>query len=153
MDLATGEMVGGPDSQSRGARGPDPQSGDTRFHFDGGGRWASYGKKLVARIWAKGSGYTKNDKLIVGFYLGQTQVGLKPVPLTKQEIARELEMRPASAGESMNRLARGNILIPVQQFGAIVLYRLNVRLVYDGGSEQQREQAKCDPAAIIPLTD
>ncbi|MCY0924439.1 hypothetical protein OS965_41245 [Streptomyces sp. H27-G5] len=142
VDLTTGEMVG-----------PDPGTGDTRFHFDGGGRWASYGKKLVARIWARGSGYTKNDKLIVGFYLGQTEVGLKAVPLTKQEIAHELEIRPASAGESMNRLAKGNILIPVRQFGTIVLYRLNVRLVYDGGSEQQREQAKYDPVPIVPLMD
>ncbi|MFB9594066.1 hypothetical protein [Streptomyces racemochromogenes] len=146
FELATGEVV---EPQA----GSGAQSGDTRFHFEGGGRWASYGKKLVERIWARGSGYTKNDKLVVGFYLGRTQVGLKAVPVTKQEVAHELEIRPASAGESMNRLARGNILIPVQRFGAITLYRLNVRLVYDGGSESQREQAKYDPAPIIPLTD
>ncbi|MCB5181489.1 hypothetical protein [Streptomyces antimicrobicus] len=144
VDLKTGQLVGGEGAE---------RSGDTRFHFEGGGRWASFGKPLLSRIWAKGSGYTKNDKLVVGFYLGATQVGLKPVPLTKQEIARELEIRPASAGESMNRLARGNILIPVQKFGAIWLFRLNARLVYDGGSEQQRECAKYDPVPIVPLKE
>ncbi|MFG2395206.1 hypothetical protein ACGFYF_41070 [Streptomyces lavendulae] len=149
FELATGEIV----EPHTPAGGSGAKSGDTRFHFEGGGRWASYGKKLVERIWARGSGYTKTDKLVVGFYLGQTQAGLKAVPLTKRDVAHELEIRAGSAGESMNRLARGNILIPVQQFGAVVLYRLNVRLVYDGGSERQRELAKYDPAPIIPLTD
>ncbi|GAA3245041.1 hypothetical protein GCM10010493_17240 [Streptomyces lavendulae subsp. grasserius] len=144
VDLTTGQLV----EQTAPGGGSD-----TRYHFEGGGRWASFGKPLLNRIWAKGSGYTKNDKLVVGFYLGSTQVGLKAVPVTKAEVAQELEIRPASAGESMNRLASGNILIPVQKFGAIWLFRLNARLVYDGGSEQQRECAKFDPVPIVPFKD
>ncbi|WP_189970461.1 transcriptional regulator [Streptomyces violascens] len=111
---------------------------DRPYDWSGGGRHVNASKKLGAALWEKGSGYTRNDKLVYGYYLFNSPPGDEPLRQSFREIGGSLELRPTAVGKSVGNLNRGGFLLETEKVGRVKFYRLNSRAAYDGPSGQQR---------------
>ncbi|MFB7852446.1 transcriptional regulator [Streptomyces sp. NPDC056053] len=111
---------------------------DKAFAWSGGGRHVNASKKLGAALYAKDSGYTKNDKLVWGYYLFNSPPGDEPLRMSFREIGVDLELRANAVSKSVGNLHRGGYLLEAEKVGRVKFYRLNPRVAYDGSSGQQR---------------
>ncbi|MEV7082375.1 winged helix-turn-helix domain-containing protein [Streptomyces sp. NPDC093516] len=115
---------------------------DKPYDWSGGGRHVNASKKLGAGLWKKGSGYTKNDKLVYGYYLFNAPPGDEPLRMSFREIGNDLELRPNAVSKSVGNLNRGGFLLEAEQVGRVKFYKLNSRAAFDGPSGQQRMAAQ-----------
>lgn len=111
---------------------------DKSFAWSGGGRHVNASKRLGAALYAKDSGYTKNDKLVYGYYLFNSPPGDEPLRMSFREIGVDLELRPNAVSKSVGNLHRGGYLLEAEKVGRVKFYKLNPRAAYDGNSGQQR---------------
>lgn len=125
---------------------------DKPFAWSGGGRHVNASKKLGAALYAKDSGYSKNDKLVWGYYLFNSPPGDEPLRMSFREIGIDLELRPNAVSKSVGNLHRGGYLLEAEKVGRVKFYKLNPRVAYDGSSGQQRNatQHARHPSATCP---
>ncbi|MGW0886179.1 helix-turn-helix domain-containing protein [Streptomyces sp. NPDC002671] len=109
------------------------------YLWSGGGRHVAVSKSLAAGVWEKDSGYTKNDKLVYGYYLFNSPSGDEPLRQSFREIGINLELRPNAVSKSVGNLHRGGFLLKAEEVGRVTFYKVNPRAAYDGSSRQQRK--------------
>jgi hypothetical protein len=115
---------------------------DKPYAWSGGGRHVNASKKLGAALFSKDSGYSKNDKLVWGYYLFNSPPGDEPLRESFREIGVNLELRPNAVSKSVGNLHRGGYLLEAEKVGRVKFYKLNPRAAYDGSSGQQRNATK-----------
>lgn len=123
---------------------------DKPYDWSGGGRHVNASKVNGAALWAKASGYTKNDKLVFGHYLFNSPAGDQPLRQSFREIGAELELRPNAVSKSVGNLHRGGYLLVAETVGRVVFYKLNCRAAFDGSSLRQRRAAEKAPRPVVP---
>ncbi|MEU6556268.1 transcriptional regulator [Streptomyces sp. NPDC046915] len=120
------------------------------YLWSGGGRHVNVSKSLAAGIWAKDSGYTKNDKLVYGYYLFNSPPRDEPLRQSFREIGAHLELRPNAVSRSVGNLHRGGFLLEAEKVGRVIFYKLNPRAAYDGSSGQQRKATEPARHPVVP---
>ncbi|MGW7415801.1 helix-turn-helix domain-containing protein [Streptomyces sp. NPDC054863] len=117
-------------------------SEERAYSWGQGGRHENVSKVLAGAVWKKGSGYTKNDKLVFGYYLWHSPPGDDPLRESFREIGENLELRPTAVSKSVGNLNRGGFLLEAEAVGRVTFYKVNPRVAYDGSSDQQRRATK-----------
>lgn len=115
------------------------------------GRHINVPKTLLRAIWDKDSGYTQNDRDILGFYLGHCPEGTEPLRMTFKEISQKLGIRPDAVAKGVTKLHRGNILVLGEVVGRMKFYKLNPRAAFDGPATAQNEATQETRFPEVPL--
>ncbi len=106
------------------------------------GRHVNVPKVLLAKLYAKDSGYTSKHRDLFFFYLAHSPDGAQPLRLTYKEIGEELGGRPATISALLGKLHAGGLLLEAEKIGRITFYRVNPRAAFDGPAANQVEAVK-----------
>ncbi|GHH26077.1 ArsR/SmtB family transcription factor [Streptomyces rubradiris] len=101
------------------------------------GRHMNVSKEMGAAVWQKDSGYDRNDRDVLGFYIFNSGKDAERVELTYDEIGQRLGMNPRQVSKSIKKLHAGGFLLEAGRMAKVKLYRLNGRFAYDGSAEDQ----------------
>lgn len=123
---------------------------DKPYAWSSGGRHVNVSKKLASAVWAKDSGYTKNDKLVYGYYLFNSPPGDEPLRESFRQIGFALELRPNAVSDSVCNLHRGGFLLEAESVGRATFYKLNGRAAYDGSASQQHRAIEHTRHPVVP---
>ncbi|WP_146075336.1 transcriptional regulator [Streptomyces sp. Ru71] len=123
---------------------------DKPFAWSSGGRHVNVSKKLASALWAKSSGYSKDDKLVYGYYLFNSPPGDEPLRESFRQIGSNLELRPNAVSKAVGNLHRGGFLLEAEKVGRVTFYKLNSRAAYDGPSLHQRRAVENAQHPVVP---
>lgn len=151
VDQQTGEIVqlallGDDDALPRGKRKP-PARYDWRPYP---GRHTNVAKALMAQVWHKDSGYSQNDRDILGFFLGHSPEGDVPLRMTFKEISGLLGVRQDTVRRSVEKLHSGGLLLEAEKIGRVRFFKLNPRAAFDGSATDQVEATRSARHPVVP---
>lgn len=125
----------------------------TRVRYDwtpNPGRHVNVPKALLAKLYAKDSGYTPKHRDLFFFYLGHSPDGAQPLRLTYKEIAEILGGRPATISTILGTLHAGGLLLEAERVGNMKFYRVNPRAAFDGPAVNQVEAVRDARFPVVP---
>ncbi|MBD2829931.1 helix-turn-helix transcriptional regulator [Streptomyces globisporus] len=114
------------------------------------GRHVNVPKVLLAKLYAKDSGYTKNHRDLFFFYLAHSPDGAEPLRLTYKEISEILGGRPATISTLLGTLHMGGLLLVAERVGRMKFYRVNPRAGFDGSAANQVEAVRDARLPVVP---
>jgi hypothetical protein len=115
----------------------DEQPAKKPARYSWRGRHVNVSKEMGAAVWRKDSGYDRNDRDVLGFYLFNAGERAERLEMTFDEIGQELGMNPRQVSKSVKKLHAGGFLLEAGTMAKVKLYRLNGRFGYDGPAEEQ----------------
>jgi hypothetical protein len=108
----------------------------------------------VQAICAPESKFTRGEKTIVMWYIGNSPPGMDPVAKTGADIARANSLDPDTYGKMIKKLNRMRIVLSVGKLGRTTFYRISPYIAFCGSGLEQREAIKAwNPPEIPGLTD
>ncbi|MYS39126.1 hypothetical protein K388_07455 [Streptomyces sp. KhCrAH-43] len=125
----------------------------TRVRYDwtpNPGRHVNVPKTLLAKLYAKDSGYTAKHRDLFFFYLGHSPDGAQPLRMTYKEIAQEVGGRAATISTLLGTLHAGGLLLEAERVGRMKFYRVNPRAGFDGPAANQVEAVKDARLPVVP---
>lgn len=116
------------------------------------GRHVNVAKALMRKVWDAESGYDKNDRDILGYYIAHSPEGADPLRQTFKEIATRLGVSEPKVSKAVRNLHRGGLLLESvgDRIGKVRFYRLNPRAGYDGPAARQVEAVKDARFPVVP---
>ncbi|MCU4750263.1 transcriptional regulator [Streptomyces sp. G-5] len=114
------------------------------------GRHVNVAKALMAKVWHKDSGYTQNDRDILGFYVAHSPEAAAPLRMTFKEISAVLGVRQDTVRKSVERLHSGGLLLEAEKIGRVRFFRINPRAAFDGSATAQVEATKEARHPVVP---
>ncbi|MFF8809885.1 MULTISPECIES: transcriptional regulator [Streptomyces] len=114
------------------------------------GRHVNVPKVLLAKLYARDSGYTAKHRDLFFFYLAHSPDGAEPLRLTYKEIGETLGGRPATISTLLGTLHAGGLLLEAEKIGRITFYRVNPRAAFDGPAATQVEAVKDARFPVVP---
>lgn len=114
------------------------------------GRHVNVAKALMARVWHKDSGYTQNDRDILGFFLAHAPEASDPLRMTFKEISQLLGLRQDTVRKSVERLHAGGLLLEKEKIGRVRFFAVNPRAAFDGSATSQVEATKVARHPVVP---
>ncbi|MFD8385249.1 transcriptional regulator [Streptomyces sp. NPDC059679] len=117
------------------------------------GRHMNVSKEMGAAVWRKDSGYDRNDRDVLGFYLFNSGERAARVEMTFDQIGQELGMNPRAVSKSVKKLHAGGFLLEAGTMAKVTLYRLNGRFGYDGPAEEQVKAVADMRHPVIPAPE
>ncbi|MEU5091106.1 MULTISPECIES: transcriptional regulator [Streptomyces] len=114
------------------------------------GRHVNVPKVLLAKLYAKDSGYTAKHRDLFFFYLAHSPDGAQPLRLTYKEIGEILGGRPATISTLLGTLHAGGLLLEAEKIGRMTFYRVNPRAGFDGSAVNQVEAVKDARLPVVP---
>ncbi|GHH54609.1 transcriptional regulator [Streptomyces candidus] len=115
----------------------DEQPAKKPVRYSWRGRHVNVSKEMGAAVWCKDSGYDRNDRDVLGFYLFNTGEKAARLEMTFDQIGQKLGMNPRAVSKSVKKLHTGGFLLEAGTMAKVKLYRLNGRFGYDGPAEEQ----------------
>ncbi|MFE1783825.1 MarR family transcriptional regulator [Streptomyces sp. NPDC059506] len=114
------------------------------------GRHVNVAKRLMAEVWHKDSGYSQNDRDILGFYLAHSPEGGEPLRLSYKEISELLGIRQGTVSKSVATLHAGGLLLKKETVGRMCFFAVNPRAGFDGSAVAQVEATKEARHPVVP---
>lgn len=116
------------------------------------GRHVNVAKVLMSKVWHKDSGYSQNDRDILGFYLAHSPEGSAPLRVTFKEISELLGVRQDTVRKSVEKLHAGGLLLEKEKVGRVRFFGVNPRAAFDGSASAQLEATRvaCHPVVPAP---
>ncbi|MFE2529440.1 MarR family transcriptional regulator [Streptomyces sp. NPDC059382] len=114
------------------------------------GRHVNVGKGLMAKVWDKDSGYSRNDRDILGFFMAHSPEGGSPLRMNFKEIAELLGVRQDSVAASVAKLHAGGLLLLKEEIGRMRFFAPNPRAAFDGPAVDQLEATKAARHPVVP---
>ncbi|MFD3889990.1 transcriptional regulator [Streptomyces microflavus] len=114
------------------------------------GRHVNVPKTLLAKLYAKDSGYTGKHRDLFFYYLAHSPDGAQPLRLTYKEIAAVVGGRPATISNLLGTLHAGGLLLEAEKVGRMTFYRVNPRAGFDGSAVNQVEAVKDARLPVVP---
>lgn len=138
------DMLPGFEDEHQLAKKPPP------VRYSWRGRHVNVSKALGAAVWQKDSGYDRNDRDVLGFYIFNSGEKAARLEKTFDEIGQELGMNPRQVSKSVKKLHAGGLLLEAGTMARVQLYRLNARFGYDGPAEEQVKTVADMRHPVIP---
>jgi hypothetical protein len=108
----------------------------------------------IQAICAPESTFTRGEKNVVMWFIGNSPPGLDPVARTGAEIARENSLDPDTYGKMVKKLHRMRIVVKRGGLGRTTFYRISPYIAFCGSGLEQREAIKAwNPPEIPGLTN
>lgn len=114
-----------------------PKKAPPRIGYSWRGRHMNVSKEMGAAVWRKDSGYDRNDRDVLGYYIFNTGEHAERVEKTFDEIGQELGMNPRQVSKSVKKLHAGGFLLKAGTMARVELFKLNGRFGWDGKAEEQ----------------
>lgn len=131
-----------------GFEGEQPAKKPVRYSWRG--RHVNVSKEMGAAVWRKDSGYDRNDRDVLGFYIFNSGEKAARLEMTFDQIGQELGMNPRAVSKSVKKLHAGGFLLEAGAMAKVTLYRLNGRFGYDGPAEDQVKAVADMRHPVIP---
>ena len=125
-----------------------PKKAPVRYSWRG--RHMNVSKEMGAAVWRKDSGYDRNDRDVLGYYIFNSGEKAARLEKTFDEIGQELGMNPRQVSKSIKKLHAGGFLLEAGTMARVQLYRLNGRFGYDGSTEDQVKAVADMRHPVIP---
>ncbi|MFI8944073.1 hypothetical protein [Streptomyces syringium] len=117
------------------------------------GRHMNVSKEMGAAVWRKDSGYDRNDRDVLGYYIFNSGEKAARLEKTFDQIGQDLKMNPRQVSKSVKKLHAGGFLLEAGVLAKVTMYRLNGRFAYDGKAEEQVKAVADMRHPVIPAPE